>query len=519
MDLHAILQQRRMLFDGGTGTMLQQRGLAPGAPPELLNLSAPETVTAVHREYVEAGAEMITTNTFQAHELKLGGEHPLEEIVAAGVRCAKDAGARFVALGAGPLGQLMEPMGNVSFARAYDVYARQMRAGAAAGADLILIETLSDLYEAKAAVLAAKENTGLPVFCTMSFGEGGRTYLGCDARTAVLTLQGLGVDALGVNCSLGPVQLRPVVDEMLRYSAVPVIVQANAGLPVVADGKTVYDITPEQFADAEAAMAEQGVRILGGCCGTTPAHIRMLAQRLAALPPPVCASRGVTACTAGARSVLFGDRPVVVGAAIRHLDQAVQAEAAATGALDELTDAAIDQADEEVDVLEVFCPGVDEARLVQAVQGVAGLPLLLGGGDPAALERALRVCNGKPMLSVSAEAACLDALLPAAKKYGALLVGQTRDENGVPGDAEGRLALARRIRDAALAQGILPHDILIDCIASAAPARMRAAWEAARLVRGELGLGCVLGVGEDGCCVPVCEQYAAGLAALVVEHG
>jgi len=254
-----------MFFDGAMGTMLQQHGLTPGALPELYNLTHPDIVIDIHRAYVQAGADIVTTNTFQAHELKLSGEHSVEAVVRAGVRCARESGARFVALDVGPLGQLLEPMGTVSFERAYEIFRRQMAAGEKAGADLIVIETISDLYEAKAAILAAKENTNLPVICSMTFQEDGRTFVGCDPLTAVVTLQDLGVDALGVNCSLGPESLKPVIDMMLKYSRLPVILQANAGLPVIQNGQTVYDLGPETYAEQVMEMVRQGVSLVGGC--------------------------------------------------------------------------------------------------------------------------------------------------------------------------------------------------------------------------------------------------------------
>ena len=318
MDIREWIKNDILLFDGAMGTMLQQKGLKQGALPELLNLTDPESVIQIHREYVLAGADVIITNTFQAHELKLREHGTVEDVVNAGVRCAREAAAResaerFVALDVGPLGQLLEPLGTISFERAYEVFRRQMVAGEKSGADLILIETISDLYEAKAAILAAKENTNLPVFCTMTFQEDGRTFLGCDPITAVITLQGLGVDALGVNCSLGPELLAPVVETMLRYSRLPVMIQPNTGLPVLREGQPVYDSLPAQYAAQIFEMVRRGARIVGGCCGTTPEYIRMIREQLGGMKPADTAPLRVSACTSGNRTVILDGATTEIG--------------------------------------------------------------------------------------------------------------------------------------------------------------------------------------------------------------
>jgi len=319
MDIRELLKNEILIFDGAMGTMLQQYSSGKnhplhGAIPELLNLIDPEIVTRIHKEYVMAGADIITTNTFQVHEFKLQDAQRAmqaasvpspEELVEAGIHCAQMSGARFVALDVGPLGQLLEPLGTVSFERAYDIFRRQMIAGEKFGADLILIETISDLHEAKAAILAAKENTNLPVFCTMTFQEDSRTFLGCDPLTAVITLQGLGVDALGVNCSLGPELLAPVVETMLKYSRLPVIVQANAGLPVFSNGLPEYATLPEQYAALVLDMVRCGARIVGGCCGTTPEYIRIMKEQLAGMKPTDIKPLRLSACTSGNRTVIL----------------------------------------------------------------------------------------------------------------------------------------------------------------------------------------------------------------------
>lgn len=433
MNILERLKNGVLVFDGAMGTMLQQRGLKPGAMPELLNLEAPDVVTSVHRDYVLAGSDVVTANTFQAHELKLIGEHSVEEIVEAGVRCAKKSGARFVAMDAGPLGQLLEPMGPLRFERAYEIYRRQMIAGERAGADLIAIETLFDPYEAKIAVLAAKENTSLPVFCTMTFQEGGHTFLGCDALTATLILQGLGVDALGVNCSLGPELLIPVVDVMLKYSRVPVIVQANAGLPVTRDGRTFYDTTPEEYAGHVLEMVRRGVRVVGGCCGTSPAYIREIKKRLDGVEPPETVPAPIIACSSGRRATVFADAEDALAECGSPSGRDEMREAFLEDGIDGLVDEAMEYAGEAriLDV-NVSMPGTDDAAAftvaVRGLQGVAGAPLQISGADPEAAEAAMRIYNGKPIVNVSGASSDIVAkILPAAKKYGALVAGISRE--------------------------------------------------------------------------------------------
>ena len=503
MNLTEIMSSKTLIFDGAMGTMLQQRGLNLGELPELLNLSHPEVVTQIHREYVEAGADVITANTFQAHELKLGG-HSVEAVVAAGVACAKNAGARLVALDVGPLGQLLEPSGNLTFEQAYSVFKRQIIAGEKAGADLVIIETISDLYEAKAAILAAKENTNLPVFCTMTFQEDGRTFLGCDPISAVFTLQGLGVDALGVNCSQGPDKLGAVVDAMIKYARVPVILQANAGLPVSRDGKDIYEMQAEQYAELCADMAAKGVRVIGGCCGTTPAYIRLIAEKLAdRLPVPV-SPVPATVCTSGTVAVVLDRRTTEIGERLNPTGKKKLQAALRSGDMAYLAKEAIAQVDAGARVLDVNVglPELDEpavmANVVRKLQSVVTAPLQIDSAGPAAIEAGLRVYNGKPIInSVNGQAQSMTAIFPLAKKYGALVIGLTLDENGIPPTARGRLEIARRIRDTALSHGIPPQDLLIDCLvltASAQQDQVKETLEAIRLVKQELGLKTVLGV-------------------------
>ncbi len=506
MRIRDILGKTPLFFDGAMGTMLQRCGLAaPGAAPELLCLTDPAAITKIHALYVQAGSQVVSSNTFGANALKLEGSgHTPGEIIAAAVACAKKSGAPFVALDIGPLGRLLEPMGDLRFEQAYDLFREQITAGAAAGADLILIETMSDLYEVKAAVLAAKENCGLPVFCSMSFEADGRTFVGCDAVTAAVTLSGLGVDALGANCSVGPDLLRPVVDKLLRYSRVPVLVQPNAGLPQMHGGDAFYDMTPEAFAADVAEMVRAGVACVGGCCGTTPDFIKALRGAIRDIPLPRRELPVYTACTGGTGTVFFDNRTVVIGERLNPTGKKRLQEALRAGDMSYLAGEAVAQAEAGSDILDlnVGLPELDEAamlaRAAREVQAVCALPLQLDSASPAALEAAARICNGKPLLnSANGKQAVMDAVFPIAKKYGALIVCLTLDENGIPAAAEERVAIARRMRDEAAKHGIAPQELIIDCLtltASAQQEQVRETLRAVAMVRNELGLHTVLGV-------------------------
>lgn len=528
-DIKSLIQNKILIFDGAMGTMLQKRGLVPGALPELLNLTDPDMVSGIHREYVNAGADVVTANTFQAHELKLGKEHSVEEVVEAGIRCARMSGARFVALDAGPLGQLLEPMGTISFEHAYELFRRQMIAGEKAGADLILIETISDPYEAKAAILAAKENTNLPVICSMTFQADGRTFVGCDPLTAAMILQDLGVDALGVNCSLGPESLDPVVDTMLKYSRLPIIVQANAGMPVIQDGKTVYQIAPEQYAKQVAAMVRRGVRIVGGCCGTTPEYIRLLKEQLGNVEPVRTEPFRVSACTSGTQTVVLDNITTEVGERLNPTGKKKMRQALLTGDTGYLIGEAISQIQAGAQVLDVNVglPELDEpsvlAQVIKEIQGITDAPLQIDSSDPDAIEAGIRIYNGKPIInSVNGKQAVMDRIFPLVKKYGALVIGLTLDEDGIPETARGRVDIARRIRDTAVSYGIPQENLLIDCLvltASAQQSQVMETLNAIRLVKSELGLKTVLGVSNVSFGLPERELLNATFLAAALGAG
>ena len=495
-----------LLLDGAMGTMLQARGLPPGARPELWNLENPAAVQKVHQAYVAAGSQVLYANTFGAYAPKLANTgRTVEEVVAAGVGLAKaacqDASVQ-VALDLGPLGAMLEPLGALSFEEAYRLFAQTVQAGVKAGADLIVIETMGDLYEAKAALLAAKENARLPVAVTMTFEESGRTFAGCSIPSMAHTLEGLGADAIGLNCSLGPVQLAPLIRELCSHTRLPVIAKPNAGMPDPLTG--AYDMGPAAFAKAMLPCLEAGASIFGGCCGTDPAYIQALAQSTAGKLPAPRPAPTDTCYLCTPRVALPLDRVRVIGERINPTGKKRFQQALLEEDLDYILGVGIQQADAGAEILDVNVgfPGVNEVemlpKVVKKLQSVLPLPLQLDSSDPAALEAGLRVYNGKPAVnSVNGDPAVLSRILPLAKRYGAAVVGLTLDQGGLPQSAQERLALARRILEAALAQGIPRRDLWIDCLTltiSAQQDQARETLEAIRQVREELGLQTTLGI-------------------------
>ncbi|MBQ9617443.1 MAG: homocysteine S-methyltransferase family protein [Oscillibacter sp.] len=493
-----------LLLDGAMGTVLQQRGLPPGGQPELLNLSDPELIAGVHRDYVDAGSRVVYANTFgaNAHKLRKSGKS-VGEVISAGIGIAKRAarGRAAVALDIGPLGELLEPMGTLSFEDAYALFREMAVAGAEAGADLAVIETMTDLYETKAALLAVKENTTLPVFVTMSFDETGRTFTGCTVASMARTLEGLGADAVGLNCSTGPDRMSPLLRELSENTRLPVIAKPNAGLPDPVTGH--YDMSPEAFAEALRPCLDY-VSIVGGCCGTSPEYIRKLsallseprgrAPRPVQLPPFVCTP--VAPCRV--------DGVRVIGERINPTGKKRFQQALLENDLDYILDVAVTQEDAGADILDVNVgfPGVDEVsmlpRVVKKLQSAVSLPLQLDSSNPDALEAGLRVYNGKAAVnSVNGNPEVMARILPVVKKYGAAVVGLTLDKNGIPKTARERTAIAERILETALSYGIPKEDIWIDCLTLTVSAQQEQAAEtlqAVRYVREVLGLQTVLGV-------------------------
>lgn len=506
MLLKEKFDNRFIFLDGAMGTMLQKEGLKVGDLPETLNITNPEIIKKIHQQYIEAGADIVTTNTFGANELKYSNsQYSIEEVITAGVKVAKlAAGDRLVALDIGPTGQIMAPTGTLSFESAYELFKKQVIIGEKSGADLILIETMSDLYEAKAAILAAKENSSLPVFCTMTFQENGRTLMGTDPKTMVFVLEGLGVDALGVNCSLGPKELIPILDEILQYASIPVMVQPNAGLPRYDGEKTVYDITPEDFSKFIKIMAENGVRIFGGCCGTNPDYIREVIKTLKELVPLKTEAKGYTAICSATETVILGEKINFIGERINPTGKEAYRQELREKSVNYIQREAVKQKEEGASIIElnVGLPEIEEKEMmiksVKAIQKVVQLPICIDSPNPEVLEAGARVYNGKPIInSVNGKEENMKKVFPIVKKYGGCVIALTIDEDGIPNTCEGRVKIAGKIICTAESYGINKKDIIIDCLALTVSAQQKEVLEtvkAVKMIKERFGVRTVLGV-------------------------
>lgn len=500
MDFKELIKQGTVLLDGAMGTMLQNAGLEAGAAPELLNIDKPELIEDIHRKYVEAGSQIVYANTFGANRYKLKN-NSVKEIISAGISIAKKACGKkaLVALDIGPIGQLLEPSGTMTFEEAYDIFKEQIIAGESA--DVIVFETMTDLYELKAAILAAKENSCKPILCTMTFEENQRTFTGCCISSMALLLNGLGVDAVGINCSLGPSQLLPVCRELLEWTELPVVLKPNAGLPDPVTGK--YDVSPEEFAEQMKYAASCGVSIFGGCCGTTPEYISALKKALEGTEVRQRKVLPRSAVCTPSRTVLI-DQPRIIGERINPTGKKLFKEALKNNDTGYILNQAIEQIRAGADILDVNVglPEIDEKAMmikaVKEIQSVTDAPLQIDSTIPEVLEAALRIYNGKPIVnSVNGEESSLETVLPLVKKYGAAVVGLTLDQNGIPPKAEQRFAIAEKILKRALHYGIPKEDVYIDCLTLTASAEQEAVIETLKAlgrVKKELGLKTVLGV-------------------------
>ncbi len=486
------------------GTMLQAKGLKLGEYPELAALEHPDWLLDIHRAYVEAGTQILCANTFGANREKLRRTgRTVEEVIPPSIAIAKEAasGRALVALDLGPIGQLLEPTGTLDFETAVEIFAQQVRCAVSAGADLVMVETMTDLQECRAALLAVKENSTLPVLVSMTYEERGRTFLGHSPASAALTLEGMGADAIGINCSLGPREMPALVEELTRWTTLPISVKPNAGLPD--PGGAGYDITAEEFAEAMAELTELGVKCYGGCCGTTPEYIAKLCKALESrtireIP------RSVPAAVCSPVCAVPIDRVRVIGERINPTGKKRMKEALLRDDVDFMLGQALEQTQAGADILDVNVglPEIDEpsmmVKVVKALQGVTDAPLQLDSTRPEVLEKALRVYCGKAIVnSVNGDEEVLDAILPLVKKYGAAVVGLTLDKNGIPKTALDRLDIARRILNRALNYGIRREDVYIDCLTLTVSAEQAAAsqtLEALARVKKELGLKTVLGV-------------------------
>lgn len=533
MGLKEYIKDNVLIFDGAMGTMLQKKGLKLGENPEVLNLNEASIIEEIHREYIDSGANVITTNTFGANELKLKlCSLEVEEVVDAAVSIAKKAkgnGNTYIALDIGPIGELLEPMGTLSFDRAYEIFKRQVVQGVKSGVDIILLETMTDLYELKAAVLAVKENSELPVFATMTFEENSRTFTGCSPEAMVLVLEGLGVDALGVNCSLGPKQLKPIIKEICNLAHIPVMVQPNAGLPTLSIGnETKFDVTKEEFADTLCDLIDLGVRVIGGCCGTTPEYIRELCARTKGKKLESVENKNYAAiCTPSKVVRIDGVR--IIGERINPTGKKLFKEALKNEDLDYILKQAISQVEAGAHILDVNVglPEIDEPKMmhkvVKEIQGIMDIPLQIDSSDVEAIETGLRYYNGKPILnSVNGEEKVLNKILPLVKKYGASVVGLTLDDNGIPPKAEERFAIAEKIVKKAAEYGIKKEDVFIDCLVltvSAQQEEVQETLKAVRMVKERLGVKTVLGVSNISFGLPNRELINETFLALALANG
>ncbi len=507
MDIREYIEKNVLIFDGAMGTQIQKKGLNLGEVPETLNITSKEKIIEIHKEYIEAGAKVVTANTFGANELKLEKtDYSVEEIIDAGISLVREAACGreiFAALDMGPIGELLEPMGNLSFDRAYEIYKRQVLQGVKSGADLILIETMTDLYELKAAVLAAKENSNLPVIATMSFEKDHRTFTGCLPSSMAITLEGLGVDGLGINCSLGPKEIYPIVEELLKWTNVPVIVQANAGIPVVRNNETCYDIDANEFADYALKFINLGVRMVGGCCGTSPEYIRKIKQRLIDIKPVPAERKTFSALCTPVNTVLI-DSVKVIGERINPTGKRLFKEALKNNDMDYILKQGISQVEAGAHILDVNVglPEINEQemmiRVIKKLQSVTNVPLQIDSSDALAVEKGLRYYNGKPIVnSVNGEDKVLDKILPLVKKYGAAVVGLTLDDRGIPNNAYDRFKIAEKIVKKAESYGIKRQDIYIDTLTLTCSAQQKEVVEtikALSLVKEKLNVKTVLGV-------------------------
>lgn len=472
-DLRERLGKEWLFCDGGTGTFLQERGLEGGVLPEIWNVEHPDIIQELYESYLKAGSDIFNTNTFGLNGFKFPGR--VEELMTAAVEIAKKARVStgredaYIAIDVGPTGKLLEPMGDLSFDKAVEIFGEVMAAGEKAGGDLILIETMSDSYEAKAAVLAAKERTSLPVIVTTVYDQKGKMLTGGNVDSTVAMLEGLGVDALGMNCGLGPDLMIPMVERMVEVASVPIVINPNAGLPRTEGGKTVFDVTPEEFSDIMCKIAEMGVQVLGGCCGTTPEHIRQTVEKVKKMEFKPNTPKDLTVITSFCQAVICDKKPIIIGERINPTGKKRFQQALRDADIDYILSQGLEQEDAGADILDVNVglPEIDEPKMMREVvtklQGVTGLPLQLDTTDPEALEQGLRYYNGKAMInSVNGKQEVIKMVMPLVKKYGGVLVGLALDEGGIPETAEGRIAVAEKIYKAADEYGIPRKDIVID---------------------------------------------------------
>ncbi len=535
MNFREFLKENIVCFDGSMGTLLQKKGLCAGELPEMWNITHPDVITDIHKSYFDSGSNVVTTNTFGANCLKFN-DSELESIIKAAMDNAKTArdmskteSHKFIALDIGPTGKLLKPLGDLDFERAVEVFAKTVRLGVKYGADLIIAETLNDSYETKAALLAAKENSSLPIIVSNAYSEDGKLMTGATASAMVALLEGMGADAIGANCSLGPEQLVSVAEELLKKASVPIIIQPNAGLPKIENGKTVFDVTAEQFAESVASLAKKGVRIVGGCCGTSPEYIALLSQKIADIKPSGIKDKNITVVSSYTHTVEFGEIPVLIGERINPTGKKRFKQALIDNDINYILSEGVNQQEKGAHILDVNVglPDIDECRMLKTavceLQTVTNLPLQIDTSDISAMEKALRVYNGKAMInSVNGKKESMEAVFPLVKKYGGLVVALTLDENGIPQTADGRVKIAENILKTAKEYGIQKKDIIFDTLALTVSADNKSAVEtlkALNIIKNKLGCHTSLGVSNVSFGLPTREAINGIFFTLALENG
>lgn len=535
MNIRDFIKNNIVYLDGGMGTLLQKSGLQPGELPERWNISHPEVIKEIHKSYYDSGSNIVNTNTFGANSLKFGTDE-LSEIIYHAVKNADEARKassgnqeKFIALDVGPTGKLLKPLGDLDFEDAVKAFAEVISLGVKYGVDLITIETMNDSYETKAAVLATKENSDLPIIVTNAYGENGRLMTGADPAVMAAMLEGMGVDAIGANCSLGPKQLMGVMDELLKYCSVPVAFKPNAGLPK-SDGKvTYYDVDAEEFAQDIKLAVANGVRIVGGCCGTTPEYIKKVCELTRDMRPKEIEKKTYSVCTSYNKAVFFGEKPILIGERINPTGKKRFKQALLENDIGYILQEAVNQQAKGVHVLDVNVglPGIDEAQMltnsVCELQCVTDLPLQIDSSDPVAMESALRRYNGKAMInSVNGKEENLNAIFPLVKKYGGFVVALTLDEKGIPSTVDGRMKIARKILLTAALYGINKKDIIFDPLAMTVSADKMSAvttLETVKKITEQLGCNTSLGVSNVSFGLPSRDLVNAAFFTTAMENG
>lgn len=535
MDFRKHLKNNIVYLDGGMGTLLQDKGLKPGEHPECWNLLHPEVITNIHKAYFDAGSNVVCTNTFGANCIKFDDDK-LELIIKSAITNAKTAreqsvikNEKFIALDIGPSGKLLKPLGDLDFEDAVNVFAKTVKLGVKYGVDLIIIETMNDSYETKAALLAAKENCDLPIIVSNAYGEDGKLMTGATPDAMVAMLEGMGVDALGANCSLGPHQLRSVIEQLLKKASVPVILKPNAGLPKSENGKTVFDIDADEFSAEVTNLVKKGVRVIGGCCGTTPEYIKSLFSRTSSCKPVNVVPKNLTVVSSYTHAVEFGEKPILIGERINPTGKKLFKQALIDNDMDYILAEGVNQQEKGVHILDVNVglPDIDEVSMLKhtvcELQSVVDLPLQIDTSNIVAMEQALRRYNGKAMInSVNGKKESLETVLPLVKKYGGLIVALTLDENGIPDTAEGRVKIAENILKVASEYGIEKKDIIFDSLAMTISASNKSALStlsSLRTIKKQLGCHTSLGISNVSFGLPNRDAINSTFFALALENG